>query len=75
MTPPLSIFAKPSLTVKFGGVVRVLVLVLVDGAFSCVEFDVRLVLLTGALSWVEVEVEGATRVEEEEEEEESWMAI
>ena len=38
----------------------VLVLVLVGEALSCVE-----VALVGALFWVEVEVEGATRVEEE----------
>lgn len=64
MTPPLSIFARPSLTVKFGGMAWVLVFAVVDEAFSWVEVDVGLGVLVGALSWVEVEVEGATRVEE-----------
>ena len=34
-----------------------------EGVLSCVEVEVGVVALVGALSWVEVEVEGATRVE------------
>ena len=40
-------------------------LVLVEGACPCVEVEVGLMVLVGGLSWVEVEVEGAVRVEEE----------
>lgn len=37
---------------------------LVEGALSCVEVEAGVVALTGRLSWVEAEVEEATRVEE-----------
>lgn len=59
MTPPLNIFAKPSLTVKFGEVSWVLVWG--EGASSRFEVEAGV----GALSCVGVEVEGATRVEGE----------
>ncbi len=61
MTPPLNILARPSLTVKLWGVSWAVGLV--EGVVSCVEVEVGVVALVGALSWVEVEVEGATRVE------------
>lgn len=48
---------------KFRGLSRVLVLV--EGALSCMELAVGVVALLGALFWCEVEAEGATRVEEE----------
>ena len=38
-------------------------LVLVEEVLSCVEDEVGVVAFVGALFWVEVEVEGATRVE------------
>ena len=39
-------------------------LVLVEGASSCVEVEVGVAALVDVLSWVEVEAKGATRVEE-----------
>ena len=52
MTPPLNIFARPSLTVKL------------EGSLSCVEVDMGLVVLAVGLFWVGVEVEAETREEE-----------
>lgn len=67
MTPPLNIFARPSLTVKLEGMLRVLGSTLVEGSCSCVEVAMGLVVLAGGLFWVEV---GVAKVEEE-----SLMAI
>ena len=50
---------------KFGGMDWDWALVDVEGAFPCVVVEVEFVVLAGGLSWVEVEVVGATRVEEE----------
>ena len=65
MTPPLNIFARPSLTVKLEGMLGVLRLTLVEGSFSCMEVDMGTVVLAGGLFWIGVEVEAEARVEEE----------
>ena len=61
MTPPLNIFARPSLTVKVWGTLLAWV---AEGALSCVEAEVG--VRVGALFSVEVEVEGGTGAEGEE---------
>ena len=61
MTPPLNIFARPSLTVKLEGMLGS---TLVERASSCVEVDMGLVVLAGGLFWIGVEVEAEARVEE-----------
>ena len=50
---------------KFEGMDWDWALVDVGGAFPCVVVEVGFVVLAGGLSWIEVEVVGATRVEEE----------
>ena len=62
MTPPLNIFARPSLTVKLEEVLGLFGSTLVEGSFSCVEVDMGLVV---GLLWVGVGVEALARVEEE----------
>lgn len=64
MTPPLNIFARPSLTVKVWGTLWAWAAVVVVGALSCVEAEVG--VRVGALFSVEVEVEGGTVAEGEE---------